>query len=134
MLEGERTTYIYDNTGHVTEREDALGNRTTYTYDAVYNRRTLENARGAVTTTNYDNVGRVLSRSDPYEKLTSYTATMLQGTVLSKKDARNNLWTYVYDELNRQEAVQTPRIQEFTTSTFDQVGNVLGVLNIRNVW
>jgi YD repeat-containing protein len=111
---GHTTTNVWDLSGNLTSRSDALGNVTHYAYDAtLWPGQPIKetDALGNVTTNAYDAAGHLLTRTDALGQTTTYTYDA-NGKKLTEAARRTS---------NGASAIIT------TTYTYDAMGRVLQV-------
>ncbi|MFC5404398.1 S8 family serine peptidase, partial [Cohnella soli] len=90
-----KTSQTYDSMGSITTNTDAIGNVTTFAYDKRGQLLTQTDALGGVTAYAYDRAGRKTLEVSPQ----NYDATKAL-TEVSRTE-------YVYDSMNREQAVKT---------------------------
>ncbi len=118
------TTYAHDSFGNETSTRDPLGHQTTQHYDADQNQDYYIDGDGNRTNYVYDvaNQQAQVQRPDTTTLTTDYNR---DGTVLDKKDGKNNvIVTYGYDALGRVVSM-TDALSNMTSYTYDGVGNRL---------
>lgn len=120
------THYGYDSAGNLASVTNALSQPpTTYTYDSTFNQLTsMTDANGRITTYDIDPAnGNRLKETDPLGQTREWTYDN-HGNVLSEKDKRGNLTTYVYDAFGNRNQT-TDRVSQVWAASYDAVGNVI---------
>jgi len=124
------TEYKYDKNGNMLRKVAASGSPnervTEYTYDGNGNLLSTKNlgdehTAEAITTMTYDAFGNMISTKGPEGNTTRFTCDIM-GNVLTKKDARDNVWTYDYDYMGKLASVRNP-LGNITRFSYDDVGN-----------
>ncbi|MGB5422561.1 MAG: hypothetical protein WBN03_10405, partial [Desulfobacterales bacterium] len=104
------TAYVYDDIGNIIQKIEAVDTVderiTEYTYDSDGNLLTTRrladaNTAAAETVMAYDALGNLISITDPEGGVARITSHDIMGNVLTKEDARGNLWQYEYDAAGR---------------------------------
>jgi len=124
------TKYEYDSSGNMTRKIEAFGTGieriTEYTYDTAGNPLSVKrvgdaNTAEAITTALYDSSGSLTSETTPEGNTTQFTYDTM-GNMLTRRDARNKVWTYGYDGAGRLTS-QTDPLNNITSYEYDAVGN-----------
>jgi RHS repeat-associated protein len=152
----DRTTYGYDDDGHVTSTVDPRGNvpgadpvefTTTVTYDADGRPVTSTDPLGRTVTTGYDADGRPITVTDPAGNVTTtaynavgWTTSVTApgegktryfydkvGNLTKRVDSLARETLYTYDAAGRV-LTQTDALGRVTTMAYDAVGNVTEVV------
>lgn len=147
--DGQKTSFTFDGSGQVIAQTDGNGATSTYTYDAVGNMLTMTNGEGGsysyaydgvgnkikmtdpdgnATTYGYDKRSRLLSETDPASQTLSYQRDKL-GRLLSDTNEAGKTTTYTIDEVTNQPATITDPLNQVTSNTFDQSGNIIKTEN-----
>jgi RHS repeat-associated protein len=139
--------FDYDLMSNLKWKKDALGNQTDYKYDDFNRLKEIEYPPAAVGATRlketfeYDTVGRIKRHYDTANRLTEYayndaaristmTNALLEpvqvkynarGQTIEFKDAKNQIYTFTYDALNR--VLTQSRAGALMTYEYDEVGN-----------
>ena len=134
-------TYLYTNTGKISEEKNEIGKRIIYTYDdldrLVKKYDEIEKDKFKVTLYEYDSVGNIAKESTSNEKVnlneipsklvdTVYTYDNV-GNILSKEISSGEKYTYTYD-LENNKITETEKIEEgkekFTEYTYTSSNKV----------
>ncbi|MBN8491307.1 MAG: tandem-95 repeat protein, partial [Burkholderiales bacterium] len=134
----QTTQFVYDELGRVRREIDALGHATVTAYDAVGHTVSVTDRRGFVTSREYDHAGRLvklwepapIGSTDPNERPLTQFSYDAQGNLLTVTDARGNVTSYEYDELNRRTKV-IDMLGRATHTRYDANGNVTLVEDAR---
>jgi RHS repeat-associated protein len=107
------------------------GETTTYTYDNSSNRLTTTDPLSRVTTNHYDALNRVYEFTDPNQNNTQLTLNALdQATAV--KDPRGLQTSYTLDALNDLSKTVSPDSGTANQTSFDGAGNVLSRTDAKN--
>jgi YD repeat-containing protein len=119
-IDGQSTTFHYDELNRVERVVDALGNSTYTSYDANGNVHTRTDQLGRVTTYEYDELNRLIRTIDPLGGITETTYDAA-GNRIASEDALGNITTYTYDTLGRLIATTDPLLR-VTQTEYDTHG------------
>ncbi|MEW6481537.1 MAG: hypothetical protein AB1397_00770, partial [bacterium] len=116
-----KTEYAYDLLNRLIQVKDPLLNITRYTYDPLSNLLSIIDANNHKRTYDYDKKNRLIEIKDPLGNKTTYNYSCC--FLSSRKDAKNNLTGYFYDngELKEISYPDTSKI-EFN---YDKEGNLI---------
>ena len=124
------TKYEYDSSGNMLRKIEAFGSAnervTEYTYDTSGNPLSVKRVgdaktADAITSRVYDGSGNMVSETDPEGNTTQFTYDIM-GNVLTRRDARNKVWTYGYDGMGRLISATNP-LNHNVFYEYDGVGN-----------
>lgn len=100
-------SFMFDASGNMIARSDALGDTTAFTYDPLFTRTT--------------------SIRDPLGNTTRFTYDS-RGNLITETDANGNVTGYQYD-LNGELAIATDALGQQTHFTYDGFGNLVSVMD-----
>ena len=125
----EVAQYLYNQSGNLTKKIDALSRETTYTYDSNGNRLTMTDVLGSEVYT-YNSLGQILTRRDRMNGVwvNTYDAT---GNLLTSKDPLNNTSTLTYTALGQLATIKNAR-NNTTTLTHDSQGRLTQIKDANN--
>ncbi len=132
---GRETTYAHDGEGHLTEAIDRSGAATTYAYDDNHRMLTATDPLDRVFVKNeYDAQGRVVKQWDAADSVSTFAyldksvSTGLRETVFT--DAGGHVTRYAYDDSYR-EVSQTDALGQIARFTYDADNNRTAITDKR---
>jgi len=124
----QRTTFVYDAGGFLSQQQGEHGQVLSYHYDANGDLDQTTDAQGHTTSYTHDRHRRVASITDAAGGTTQLQYTQLQYTALGQtaqvRDARNNVTSYSYDGLGNLLAQTSPDTGT-TTFSYNTVGQLI---------
>lgn len=120
---GNKTEYLYDAKGNLSQIKDALGNTTEYSYDAQG--QLLQTTDGNSHSTNfaYDIYGNLIQITDSLNNATNFTYDII-GNLIRITDAKGNPTQFSYDLLNHLTKITYPDSSQVNYG-YDKVGNFI---------
>ncbi len=126
-LDGNRWTYLLNETGQLLSLTDPLGNTTTNTWDDDINRTSVTDYNGFTTTYTYNADGNKLTETDPLGNKTTYTYGHQSNKVTTVTDPLGRSTKYEYDSNGNNSKVIEDHggsLQKETTFTYDTHGRL----------
>jgi len=128
---GGVTAYEYNADGYLVEKTEAkdtdVERVTEYEYDPdgnllVVRRVGTGDTVTAETVMTYDATGNLATITGAENNITRFTSYDIMGNVLTKEDARGQIWTYEYDEAGNLTKITDP-LDNVTRFSYDELGN-----------
>ena len=124
---GSVYTYTYDQDGQLIKTLNPDSTSTTVSYDDVSNIKTVTDENGHQTAYGYDWNGNLIWVRQYYTTSGYYQTSYVydfSGNLLSVTDAKNQVTSYQYDDLNRLVKTTLPD-GTYTVKAYDAVGNLV---------
>jgi len=119
-----RTLDFTYTTGRISQVEDPLGRTVQFTYDGNGDLVTITDPRGYDLTLTYDTDHRLLTATDANGHTFVQNTYDSAGRASEQRDAKGNLTTFAYDEVDHLTIVTDP-LGNVTTYTYDDVRRLL---------
>jgi RHS repeat-associated protein len=116
---GNRTSYVYNANGALTQRKYPDGSRATFSYDAVGNRTMMANATGRYTTV-YNVLQQAARVVQPGNQIVTYNYDQV-GNLSRMRDMDDGRFTYTWNANDQIATLINPQAQR-TTYAYDAAG------------
>jgi YD repeat-containing protein len=119
--------------GRLTKVTDVQGNETSFSYDEAGNKLSQTDAEGRTTSWRYNAQGQVLTRTLPVGQVETFSYNKT-GTINSHTDFNGDIKTYSYDINNRVTAINYSKDGSSDYFSYDALGNKLTATNAQGRW
>ena len=122
---GNQTTFVFTDTGKLTEQVDAKGNRTAYSYtDGITLSRVTGPSGQRWLDLDYDDAGRLTSVTDHTSRTVSYGYDA-NDNLTTVTDTLDQVWTYTYSDTHLLHEVADPDDNVLERTFYDESGRAI---------